>query len=848
MLKKLILLVVVVVCQVSGAFADSYKISLTAEEKVWLSHHPVISIGTMNDWPPLDFTDNSGKPDGIGAAYLEAINKRLDVTIVIHPAPFKENYEKVRKGELDALMDISAEPEREAPFNFTRPYISIPHAIVGRRGSTYFNSEEDLSGKTVALERGFYAVTSFRNKFPNVIIREYGSTFEALDAVARGEADAYAGNRAVAIYLIEKGLLNNLQLMGKANVSSSVLQIGVAKNQPLLASILDKALQSISDDEQHAIYYKWVGLKYEKGIGYSLFWKVIAVAITVILLFLFWNRRLEKEIGIRKQAEEELTVYRHSLEELVRERTAELEKEVNERIRSEQAAIASQQRFIDIFDNLADPVYISDMTGKIIAANVQASRELGYSNEELLARTILDLDSDVMTPELLSARFKILLESGESSIETIHCRKDGSQFPVEVNARLIDFDGQPSVLGVARNVSERKQNEDDRRKLEQQMLHAQKLESLGVLAGGIAHDFNNILMAIIGNADLALMRLNKESPAADNLHRIEQAAARAADLSKQMLAYSGKGKFIVENIDLNTLLEEMLHMLEVSISKKAVLRINKYQPLPPVEADATQMRQIIMNLVINASEAIGDKSGVIAITTGCMDCDRNYLKDVWLDENLADGRYVYLEISDSGCGMDRETLSKLFDPFFTTKFTGRGLGMAAVLGIVRGHRGAIKVYSEPAKGTTFKVLLPASNRPVEILNSTFHGGAWHGSGTVLLVDDEETVRSIGAEMLKELGFTPITAEDGREAVKIFMSMNDICCVILDLNMPQMDGEQCFRELRQIKPDVKVIMSSGYNEQDVTQKFIGKGLAGFIQKPYRLSTLEEAIRGMTSHGS
>jgi CheY-like chemotaxis protein len=262
-----------------------------------------------------------------------------------------------------------------------------------------------------------------------------------------------------------------------------------------------------------------------------------------------------------------------------------------------------------------------------------------------------------------------------------------------------------------------------------------------------------------------------------------------------------------------------------------------------VEADATQMRQIIMNLVINASEAIGDKSGVIAITTGCMDCDRSYLKDVWLDENLKDGLYVYLEVADSGCGMDKDTLAKLFDPFFTTKFTGRGLGMAAVLGIVRGHKGAIKVYSEPKKGTTFKILLPSSSRPAEIFNGASGTNEWLGSGTVLLVDDEETIRGIGAEMLKELGFEAVTASDGLEAIKIFKNTPDIVFVILDLTMPHMDGEQCFRELRQLDPKVKVIMSSGYNEQEVTQKFVGKGLAGFIQKPYRLSTLQETIRNI-----
>ena len=400
-----------------------------------------------------------------------------------------------------------------------------------------------------------------------------------------------------------------------------------------------------------------------------------------------------------------------------------------------------------------------------------------------------------------------------------------------------------ALLGISRDITERKRADEERTQLEKQLLHTQKLESLGVLAGGIAHDFNNLLMAIMGNADLALMRLNPESPAVDNLKRIEQASARAADLAKQMLAYSGKGKFVVEHLDMSRLLEEMLHMLEVSISKKAVLRFNLTHPIPSVEADATQLRQIIMNLVINASEAIGDKSGVIAISTGYMDCDRSYLKDVWLDENLTEGLYVYLEIADTGCGMDKETLSKLFDPFFTTKFTGRGLGMAAVLGIVRGHKGAIKVYSELNKGTSFKVLLPASSRPAELFNGYSYKDDWHGSGTVLLVDDEETVRGIGTEMLRELGFTVITAADGREGVAAFKQNPDIAFVILDLTMPHMDGEQCFRVLKQLNPNVKVIISSGYNEQEVTERFVSKGLAGFIQKPYKLSVLKDAIKGM-----
>ena len=383
--------------------------------------------------------------------------------------------------------------------------------------------------------------------------------------------------------------------------------------------------------------------------------------------------------------------------------------------------------------------------------------------------------------------------------------------------------------------------EEERLRLEHLLFHTQKLECMGVLASGIAHDLNNILMIIVGNVDLAMLRIDRESPAAENLHRIEQASARAAGLIKQMLAYSGKGKFSVENLDLNLLLEELLPLLGVSISKKAAFRLNLHPSLPPVEADATQIQQIVMNLVINASEAIGDNAGVIGITTDLIDCDRTYLMDTGLDGDVGEGPCVCLEVADTGCGMDQETVEKLFDPFFTTKFTGRGLGMAAVLGIVKGHRGSVKVMSEPGKGTTFRILLPVSGHPAGPSCRSVHPDDWKGSGAVLLVDDEETVRGVGSEMLRELGFTPITAKDGVEAIGIFSKTPGIALVILDLTMPRLSGEQCFRELRKLDPRVKVIMSSGYDEQEVAPKFIGKGLSGFIQKPYNLALLRDTIR-------
>ncbi|MBL8251259.1 MAG: response regulator [Candidatus Competibacter sp.] len=444
------------------------------------------------------------------------------------------------------------------------------------------------------------------------------------------------------------------------------------------------------------------------------------------------------------------------------------------------------------------------------------------------------------------------------NLEALILRDQGPAFYAHMEGAIIDTrlgrqqsNAVPLLYLAVTDITARKWAEEKRLQLERQMQQTQKLESLGVLAGGIAHDFNNLLTVILGNASLALDELPPVSTARDSLMAIEETSLRAAELCRQMLAYSGKGQSVIENIRLRELIGEMLSLLKASISKKAIFNLNLKDALPTLRGDPSQIRQVIMNLVINASEALDEHGGAITISTGVMECTRDYLTEAFLDENLAEGAYVWLEVSDTGCGMDQDIQRRIFEPFFTTKFTGRGLGLSAVLGIVRGHKGALKVYSELGRGTAFKVLFPA------VLEEKASGSrapgvkasGWKGAGTILLVDDEESVRLMGTRMLERIGFEVVPATDGREALEIYRERpQDIALVLLDLTMPDLDGEETFRELRRLDPNVCVVMTSGYTESEIAPRFASKRLSGFLQKPYTLNALTQCLRNALGGGA
>ncbi len=482
-----------------------------------------------------------------------------------------------------------------------------------------------------------------------------------------------------------------------------------------------------------------------------------------------------------------------------------------------------------------EPTMVLDADGFVLLANPASAKLHGVENTDLKGLQIAELRGG-RQGDALHSEIRSTIMRGEAWHGEVILKKNRKK-PLVARRISPVFDGEGATrwqILVDRDISEE-------RRRQEKMAHVQRLESLGVLAGGIAHDFNNLLGIIMGNVSLARSTITSRDPIAASLKNIEETSHRAANLCNQMLAYSGKGKFVVQPINLSELVEEMSQLLEVSISKKVSMRYELTPLLPSVKADTAQLQQVIMNLVINANEAIGEQNGTIVVATGQVDADVDYLRSSYVEEEILEpGPYVWLEVSDTGCGMDSMVRERLFEPFFTTKFTGRGLGMSAILGIIRGHNGTIKVYSEAGKGTTIKVLFPAVGDLAPVSLTAMSDSAEQtiqATGTVLVVDDEEMLRNVAAAMLKSGGYEVILAEDGVDAVaKLEKYRDTIDCVLLDMKMPRMGGEEAFTEMRRIKPEIKVLLSSGYNEQTATNRFAGKGLAGFVQKPYTLKKI------------
>ncbi len=498
----------------------------------------------------------------------------------------------------------------------------------------------------------------------------------------------------------------------------------------------------------------------------------------------------------------------------------------------------SEARYRILFDHVPDAVLLVDADaegslGRIEDANEAAAAMYGYSREDLERLDIEALSAPGLGPRLESFEARVWrLQPGETVHEELqHRRKDGSVFPVEAIGTLVNLHGRQYLLAFARDITERKQTE-------QAMLKVQRTESVGVLAGGIAHDFNNLLTAIMGQTGIALELLGDQAPGRDNLVKAQSAATKAATLTQQMLAYSGRGKFDIQPLLLNDLIRENLQFLESAIPKQVSFVQDLDENLPPVTGDPSQLQQVVMNLVINGAESIGEAPGILSIRTRRLQLEQVDNREWPLSGNtLVPGEFVLVEVQDTGCGMTEEVRTRVFDPFFSTKPKGHGLGLSAVQGIIRAHRGGLAVQSEVGVGSTFRILLPVGYPESPARRPVPRSLAQGSRRTVLVIDDEDYMLEVVRDVLESHGHASLLALSGEQGIEMLgREPERIDLVLLDLTMPGLGGVETLRRLRKVTPGIPVVLSSGFAAEEALGQLKGLNLDGFLQKPYLAADL------------
>ncbi len=916
---------------------------LTQEEWQYLQTKGEIIFVSQTRYPPFEFVDRHGEHTGMSIELARWIATEFGFRARFTDAPFHAAQQAILSGRADVLTSLFYSEKRDERFDFTGTIFEVPAAIFVAADRPDIKGIEDLNGKTVAIQKGDYALDFLRDRQISFQSLDTVNFAEAADLAIAGRADAVVGDEQIILYhLYSNKLTDRLKKAGRPLYTGRNC-MAVREKNAILQAILQKGVESArKKGVLDTLQRKWLGVpvSLEKSTleryRLELLALFAALALLVVLVW-FWNLQLRRRVaartgelarseGMLRESEqkyrlvvdninvgmvviqegrlvfanrgiaralgyspEELPAAHPDPFELVHPQDREMVLErymdriagggapegfrfravrnngdirwveitgvridwdgkaatlnflldVTQRVQAEQAIRQSEGRFQDLFNAISDLIYTQDLEGRFLSVNPAITRLFGFGQEELIGLKA----KDVMKPELISqfesGYLDAIKTNGFAGGTTCYLAKDGRKVYMEYRSALVKpEDGAPYISGVGRDVTERILARRDLQKLQEQVLQAKKMESIGVLAGGVAHDFNNLLMGIQGNASLLLLHSDPDSPGYERMKNIERYVEKGSELTRQLLGFARGGKYEVKPVDINGLIREGAEMF--GRTRKEIAIHQKYQEnVWTVEVDKGQIDQVMLNLYLNSGQAM-PAGGDLSIGTENSVLDENQARQF----GIFPGRYVKISVADTGAGMDEETRQRIFEPFFTTKEMGRGtgLGLASAYGIIKSHGGGIGVYSKKGEGTAFAIYLPATDAKVEAAKPEISEDETGSGATILLVDDEEMILDVGGEMINALGYNVISAPSGPEAVEIYrQNRGKIAMVILVMIMPGMGGEKTFNILKEMDPGVRVLLSSGYSIDGKAQAILDSGCRGFIQKPYRLSDLSTKIK-------
>ncbi|MEQ8225609.1 MAG: transporter substrate-binding domain-containing protein, partial [Candidatus Eremiobacterota bacterium] len=755
------------------------------------------------DYPPYEFLDNNGRPAGANVELFRAIADVMGINYELKLGPWKDVRNDLEKGNIDLLLGMYHSPEREKIVEFSSPHTIVRHSIFVRKGSK-IKSLDDLYNKEIIVQEGdIMDDFVISHKISSKIFKEE-TPAGVLRLLASGKYDCALLGKLQGLYFVRKLGLTNIITVGEP-LTSQKYCFAVSRGNEELMSSLNEGLKILEETGRYEeIYDKWFGVLEPERISIRkvIFYTVTGLSIFLCLFFLslFWSWSLKKQVDIRT-------------------------KELKE----------SQERLKSIMDNSSALIYIKDVQGRYVFVNKKFESLFNIPEYDAIGRE----DSDIF-PQEAARSFqendkKVLDRVCPLEFEETLELPDGLHTYISVKFPVCNMEGTPvSVCGITTDITERKI-------LERKLIQSYKMEAIGRLAGGIAHDFNNILAAIIGNTEFILME-ETDKPFSVNLQEILKSGIRARELVKQILTFSRYTEEVKKVINITSVIGEAFRLLRATLPKTIDIKLKTEGDNLTVFADETHIHQIFMNLCTNAAYSMREKGGTVTVDIEGFDITPDNMSEY---DDLPPGAYIRLSVIDTGHGMTQDIIDKIFEPFFTTKphGEGTGMGLSIVHGIVKNYGGTILVSSEPGKGSIFQVFLPWF-KDNSVREEKEIGGIYRGSGNVLFVDDEEAIVNLWNTVLERAGYHVISFTDSRKALEAFKQDSSMCdIVITDHTMPELTGFNMAKEMLNMKPDLPVILCTGFNEEINREKVLQAGIRKFLLKPVEISELTEIVKGL-----